>query len=328
MEDVLALKSQEIGVEEAPPVTTPARAPLGQTPGGATNAEGREDADGTALQTNVPAIKTAPSSSAPSKTPGFCPRSEMIAASPLYLPKTNSSSLAKNSLATAIVPGMHGVDVVPSSDDCPEHAPNSEMSLEETRNGKRTTDYHFESLLPSALPRVVSSGNSEQPRPFQKESSIPADRVSDKNGSGSDAVDENGNYQNRTGSELPRLVPNFAPTQSAPHSSSKLVRPNAPMVLVIFRSDSPPPEKLRRGLESAASTVAGGARIDFMDISATIYSDGSISDELGLGGVVRMRAEDVARRRVLEARLSRLLADADKGVDQDIIFLEILVRLS
>ena len=68
------------------------------------------------------------------------------------------------------------------------------------------------------------------------------------------------------------------------------------MVLVIYRSDSPPPESLRCDIESAVDAVAGGSRVSFLGVGEA-FSDLPATRD----GVER------ARWRALQHRLSLLL---------------------
>eukprot|EP00752_Nemacystus_decipiens_P008217 g7347.t1 len=96
----------------------------------------------------------------------------------------------------------------------------------------------------------------------------------------------------------------LSPSDSAPGLSTGAARPNAPMVLVVYRSDFPPPEGWRRSVETAAVTVAGGARITFMEIGET-NSDSSIAEDALTEGT---KAGERYRQELLETRLSRLIA--------------------
>ncbi|CBJ31667.1 conserved unknown protein [Ectocarpus siliculosus] len=88
-----------------------------------------------------------------------------------------------------------------------------------------------------------------------------------------------------------------------------VVRPNAPLVLVVYRSETPPPGQLRRDLQSAAGAVAGGARIAFMETTAETLG-GRDSDVECSGWGRRIGAEEFSRLKALQTRVSRLLADA------------------
>ncbi|CAB1114322.1 unnamed protein product [Ectocarpus sp. CCAP 1310/34] len=91
-----------------------------------------------------------------------------------------------------------------------------------------------------------------------------------------------------------------------------VVRPNAPLVLVVYRSESPPPGQLRRDLQSAAGAVAGGARIAFMETTAeTLGVSDSGVECFGWGR--RIGAEELSRLQDLQTRVSRLLADAGRA---------------
>lgn len=314
MEDVLALKSQEVSAEGRS-AEAPASVPLGITWGGATNVEARGDAIATAIQRNLLVSRAAsPLPPRPPTPPGHRYCSDMVAASPVYLPKADPSTPATNDTTTAIMRDENVEGVLPSSCRSPEGVPTGDTSVEEMRR-ERTAGFHPDSFPPPALPRVASS-NAAQHRSDQKKRATATDRIGDENDGGGGAVDRSGNRRTKTGSELPEAVPNFALHQSVQRSSSVLVRPNAPMVLVIYRSDSPPPENMRRDLESAASTVAGGALMDFMEISATLNAPDHMSEAFGSGGAGVGKEED-SRRKILEARLSQLLAGADSGMNRD-----------
>ncbi|CAM9671021.1 unnamed protein product [Ectocarpus fasciculatus] len=88
-----------------------------------------------------------------------------------------------------------------------------------------------------------------------------------------------------------------------------LVRPNAPLILVVYRSESPPPGQLRRDLQSAAGAVAGGARIALMETTAGTLGDGDSGLECS-GWGRQLGAEELSRLKALQIRVSRLLADA------------------
>lgn len=88
-----------------------------------------------------------------------------------------------------------------------------------------------------------------------------------------------------------------------------LVRPNAPLILVVYRSESPPPGQLRRDLQSAAGAVAGGARIALMETTAGTLGDGDSGLECS-GWGRQIGAEELSRLKALQIRVSRLLADA------------------
>lgn len=92
-------------------------------------------------------------------------------------------------------------------------------------------------------------------------------------------------------------------------SARGLARPNAPMVLVVYRSDFSPPEVWRRTVEAAAVTVAGGARVTFMEIGERGADGGTADDVTGQG----LAGEERQRRKALEARLSRLVAAERTG---------------
>lgn len=304
MEDVLALKSPGVCAEEAP-AGAPANAPLGGISIRAIN-----------VQANPLEVKLAPP---PAPPPGCCYRLDMVAtASSAYPPKTDHSTLPTNSTTTAAIPGKNEEGVPPSLFGCPEGVPNGDMSIEERRREKCVTDCLFESFSPSALPRATSSKTAQLP-PDQTDMAV-AGRIGDDNDDGGATADRNGGRRTRTGSEVPEPVLNIEPPQSTPQTSSLLVRPNAPMVLMIFRSDSPPPENLRRDLESAACSIAGRTRIHFMQVSATSVAPDSMLEKFG-SRETGVREKEAARRKDLEARLSRLLAGADAGVNLDYISL-------
>lgn len=91
-----------------------------------------------------------------------------------------------------------------------------------------------------------------------------------------------------------------------------VVRPNAPLVLVVYRSETPPPGQLRRDLQSAAGAMAGGARIAFMETTAETLGVGDSGVECS-GWGRRIGAEELSRLQDLQTRVSRLLADAGRG---------------
>ncbi|CAM9590104.1 unnamed protein product, partial [Ectocarpus sp. 12 AP-2014] len=91
-----------------------------------------------------------------------------------------------------------------------------------------------------------------------------------------------------------------------------VVRPNAPLVLVVYRSENPPPGQLRRDLQSAAGAVAGGARIAFMETTAETFGVGDSGVECS-GWGRRIGAEELSRLQDLQTRVSRLLADAGRA---------------
>ncbi|CAM9486148.1 unnamed protein product [Ectocarpus sp. 13 AM-2016] len=91
-----------------------------------------------------------------------------------------------------------------------------------------------------------------------------------------------------------------------------MVRPNAPLVLVVYASETPPPKRLRRDLQSAAGAVAGGARIAFMETTAETFGVGDSGVECS-GWGRRIRAEELSRLQDLQTRVSRLLADAGRA---------------
>lgn len=95
-----------------------------------------------------------------------------------------------------------------------------------------------------------------------------------------------------------RIQPVPEVNNSHHHSQQALIalRPNAPMVLVIYRSESPPPKSLRRNIETSVDAVAGGARLGFLGVGEA-FSHASTTR----GG------EEWARWRELEHHLSRLL---------------------
>ncbi|CAM9894381.1 unnamed protein product, partial [Scytosiphon promiscuus] len=100
-------------------------------------------------------------------------------------------------------------------------------------------------------------------------------------------------------------VPFLPPSQA---SSSKpfagCTRPNAPTILVVYRSGCPMPVRLRRDLESGVDRTAGGARMGFVGVSEAARGAGEGSEE-----------EEVWRLKSLETGLSRLLAAANAGAD-------------
>lgn len=332
MEDVLALKSRELFAEEATAEEATAEALLGataeellgETARDAVNVEAGEGAataaavaaSSTAVQTDLLAMTPPP----PPLPPGCCYRSDMVAASTAYLPpNTNPSTLAANGTTVATTPGEVEEGVLQGSCGSPvEGVSNSDMnSVEESSRRSRETDCYLENFPPPPPPGMASSNanaNAAQHTPDQKSGIVAdGDGIGDQNDGIGDQND--GARRTRTVPELPEPVLNFTPPQSASwpqQPSSVLVRPNAPMVLIIYRSDVPPPDGFRRSLESAATTVAGGARIDFMEISATIAAD-STSDYRYFGGE---EEELASRRKVLEARLSRLLVGAESGANR------------
>eukprot|EP00904_Undaria_pinnatifida_P011653 jgi/Undpi1/7618/HiC_scaffold_23.g10091.m1 len=91
-------------------------------------------------------------------------------------------------------------------------------------------------------------------------------------------------------------VPEVNNSHHHPQQASIALRPNAPMVLVIYRSESPPPKSLRRNIETSVDDVAGGARLGFLGVGEA-FSHASTTR----GG------EEWARWRELEHHLSRLL---------------------
>lgn len=80
------------------------------------------------------------------------------------------------------------------------------------------------------------------------------------------------------------------------------LRPNAPMVLVIYRSDSPPPESVRWNIETSVGVIPGGVRLGFLAVGEA-FSDVSATGE----------GEERARWRALEHRLSRLLLASSRA---------------
>lgn len=108
--------------------------------------------------------------------------------------------------------------------------------------------------------------------------------------------------------------PHVPPSELAPGLSAGATRPNAPMVLVVYRSDFPPPASWRRSIEVAAVTVAGGARVTFMEIVGE-RDDAGVPVAGGMTGQ-GLEGEERYRRKVLEARLSRLLAGERTGENE------------
>lgn len=107
--------------------------------------------------------------------------------------------------------------------------------------------------------------------------------------------------QARDGSDLPSSSPSQA--SSPKPFSSRWTRPNAPVVLVVYRSGGPLPGRLRRDLETAAARAAGGGvRLGFLGAGEAVRVGGDGMDE-----------EGTSRLGTLGARLSRLLAAADTG---------------
>lgn len=101
-------------------------------------------------------------------------------------------------------------------------------------------------------------------------------------------------------------IPSSNGHQHHPHhlqTAPIALRPNAPMVLVVYRSDSPPPESLRWDIESAVDDVAGGARLGFLGVGEA-FLDVSVATRDGV---------ERARWRALEQRLSLLLASVSAG---------------
>ncbi|CAM9794050.1 unnamed protein product, partial [Hapterophycus canaliculatus] len=122
-------------------------------------------------------------------------------------------------------------------------------------------------------------------------------------------------------SEVSSFPPPSQVSSSSSSSSkpfSRRMRPNAPVVLLVYRSSCPLPGRLRHHLESAVARTTGGARMGFVGV-------GEVERVGGEG----MGEEGLPRLKSLEAKLSRLVAAADAAVregNSDISGLNLLGR--
>lgn len=171
----------------------------------------------------------------------------------------------------------------------PEAVPNSAGEEQSAADGRASRPTGFPPRPPS---RATLMRAAERPRDSRKNVAV---RNND-DGSHGDVIGAGG------GSVSPDRPPSEV-------LSTNIMRPNAPMVLVVYRSDFPPPGGWRRSIESAAVTVPGGARVTFMGVGETDPSISTAKYERGQG----LKEEETYRRKVLEDSLSRLVFAEGKG---------------
>lgn len=240
------------------------------------------------------AVKEPPDVPAPQNSTGLLiasggAESSRTAASPLpECPPTDSASAATaNGTTTATT---KTADSVRQGTCCrpPEEFPN------EADKERNTADGLSDRFPPVQASRTASTKRAGHQRDRR-------DGTAGRNG----GDDLRGDNAAGGSADTPRL----SPSESAPGLSAVgAPRPNAPTVLVVYLSDLPPPEGWKRSVEAAAITVAGGARVAFLEVVGEVNPDdvSAADHEAGRG----LKEGETHRWNVLAARLSRLVVAA------------------
>lgn len=273
MEDVLLSNSRASPAEASEPVTADVVEAL---------PEGVEATAGVAASEDSAGTSTTTAGAQPDRT----------AASPL--PACSPSTCTKAATAhgtTAIATKMAGSD--PQRTRCCQPAEAVPTADED----RIPADRRSGRFPPTPPPRTVLKKTAEHRR------------------DGAENVAVSGNRGNLDGGNATGGfwdTPHQPPPELAPGFSTGARRPNAPMVLVVYRSEFPPPEDWRKSVQVAAITVAGGGRVTFMEIGETIPEVSTAEYVEGQ----ELKEEERKRRKVLEARLSRLVAQERTGEDE------------
>lgn len=213
-------------------------------------------------------------------TPGaetFRPAVTVTTSSPQACsPTDRASAIAGNGTTSAVITMA---DCASRRPFCrPDEAVPIHAGLEQ-----RSADHSSDRPPPS---RVASTKQAQHPRGYPEDA----------------GKHSNGGHLNGGSLDAPQV-------ELAPGLSTSATRPNAPMVLVMYRSEFPPPRDWRGNIEAAAVTVSGGARISFMEIGEMVSEFSPADCTRGQG----LKEEETCRREVLKARLSQLVAGETAG---------------